>query len=150
WSSQFAGTNATVFSKFLKADLLYRTSDYATAAQVYGDLAQTAQPDDLRPLALSAQSSAEEMAGHLDQALKLNQAFTDHYPDHFLAASAYLAQARIDELTGNAAAASAIYDRFAILYPKSPWADLANARLHALSGTPAAAPSAIPPRVVAP
>ena len=69
WESHFQGTEAATYAKFMKADLLYRTSDYAQAAQVYADLAQTGQPDLVKPLALSAEASSEEMAGHIPQAL---------------------------------------------------------------------------------
>jgi tetratricopeptide (TPR) repeat protein len=140
WNGRFAGTNAASYAKFLKADLLYRTSDYAQSADIYDELALSA-PLDLRPLALSAQASAEEMAGHLPQAQRLIQQFIDRYPDHFMAASMYLSQARLAEMTGNAASASATYDRFVILYPQSPWTAFAKARLQALSGASGAAPT---------
>src|SRR5579864_4413863 len=73
WNNRFHGSSASTYAKFMKADLLYRTSDYATAAQAYSDLSQTGQPPETRPLALSAAASAEEMAGHLPQALTLTQ-----------------------------------------------------------------------------
>src|SRR5258708_892088 len=63
WEGRFKGTTATSYAKFLREDLLYHTSDYVSAAQIYGDLAQNGQPKEVRPLALSAQSSAEAMAG---------------------------------------------------------------------------------------
>lgn len=135
WEKRFGRSSAATYARFLKADLLSKSSDYASAAQLYDDLAQSARPADLRPLALSAQSSSEEMAGHLPQALALAQEFTNRYPDHFLAAPMYLAQARLDEMAGNPAAASAVYDRFANLYPQSPWTPLARARLQTLSGS---------------
>ena len=135
WEPRFADSSAATYAQFLKADLLYKTSDYAQAAQVYGQLAQSARPLDLRPLALSAQSSSEEMAGHYPQAYALAQSFTNQYPDHYLAAPMYLAQARLAELTGNPSAASAVYDRFVILFPQSPWTDLARSRQQALAGS---------------
>jgi len=134
WEQRFQTSGAVSYAKFLKADLLYRTSDYTQAATVYGDLAQTARPVDIQPLALAAQSSAEEMAGHYPQALALAQTFTDKYPDHFLTAPMYMSQARLLELLGHAAEAAAIYDRFVILYPQSPWTPLARAREQALTG----------------
>jgi outer membrane protein assembly factor BamD (BamD/ComL family) len=112
----------------MKADLLYRTSDYVQAAALYGDLAQTGRPDLLKPLALSAEVSAEEMAGHVPQAQALAQSFLDKYPDHYLTGPMYLSQARLAEMAGNTAAAAAIYDRFVVLYPQSPWAALARSR----------------------
>ncbi len=135
WNQHYSGSSATAYAKFLQADLLYKTSDYVTAAQIYGDLAQTAPAQDMRPLALSAQASAEEMAGHNEKALALAQSFTTLYPDHFFASSAYMAQARLDELAGNRAGAAAIYDRFIILYPQSPLLALAKARQQALAGS---------------
>jgi len=134
WNKRFAGSSAAAYAKFLKADLLYETSDYVSASQIYTDLAQAARPEVLRPLALSAESYADEMAGRLAQALAAAQSFTERYPDHFLAASMYMSQARLNEMAGNPAAASAIYDRFVVLYPESPWTQLAHARLQALSG----------------
>ncbi len=133
WEARFRGTDASTYAKFLKADLFYRTSDYVQAAQLYGDIGQTGRPEPTRPLALSAQISSEEMAGHLPQAQSLAQAFLDRYPDHFLAAPTYMTQARLTELAGNPAAAAAIYDRILLLYPQSPWTALAKARTQTLS-----------------
>jgi tetratricopeptide (TPR) repeat protein len=140
WSSRFQGTNATTYAKFLHADLLYRTSDYIAAAHAYGELAQAGQPVDVRPLALSAQSAAEEMAGRLPEAQALIQQFLDKYPDHFFTASMYLSQARLAEMTGNISNASALYDRFVILYPQSPWTAFAKARLQTLATPPSGPP----------
>jgi len=119
WETRFRGTDASTYAKFLKADLSYRTSDYVQAAQIYGDIGQTGRPEPTRPLALSAQISSEEMAGHTPQAQSLAQAFLDRYPDHFLAAPTYMTQARLAELAGNPAAAAAIYDRIILLYPRA-------------------------------
>lgn len=136
WEQRFQNTHAATYAKFLKADLQYRTSDYVAAGQIYADLAATGQPADVKPLALSAESSSEEMAGRYPQAEASAKNFTDQYPDHFLAAPMYLAQARLLELMGDPAAASTIYGRFAILYPQSPWTAFARARTQSLAGTP--------------
>jgi hypothetical protein len=133
WENRFRGSQAATYAKFLKADLLYRTSDYVQASQIYADIALTGKPDPVRPLALSAQVSCEEMAGHLSQAQNLAQSFLDRYPDHFLDAPTYITQARLAELLGNAPAATAVYDRFVLLFPQSPWTALAKARSQTLS-----------------
>jgi outer membrane protein assembly factor BamD (BamD/ComL family) len=135
WQARFPGSDAATYAKFMKADLLYRTSDYAQAAQVYGEIVQTGSPDVLKPLALSAQAASEEMAGHLPQAQALTQTFLDRYPDHFLAAPKYMAQARLAELSGNAPAAVAIYERYVLLFPQSPWTALAQSRMKTLGGS---------------
>src|SRR4029077_6165929 len=140
WSARFQGMGATTYAKFLRAELLYRTSDYADAALTYGDIAQSGQPPNVRPLALSAQSASEEMPGRIPAAQALAQQFLDHYPDHFLSAAMFISAARLAELAGNAAGASALYDRFAILYPQSPWTMLAKSRSQALTGHAPAAP----------
>lgn len=139
WSTRFAGTSANSYAQFLQADLLYNSTDYAGAARVYGNLAAQARPLELRPLALSAQSSSEEMAGRIPEALSLAQQFVEKYPDHFLSAAMFINQARLTELAGNASAASALYDRFVVLYPQSPWTSFARARLQSLAA-PASAP----------
>lgn len=133
WESHFNGTEAATYAKFMKADLLYRTSDYVQAAQAYGELAQTGRPDLVRPLALSAEASSEEMAGHVPQALALAQTFLDRYPDHYLAGPQYMSQARLLELSGNPAGAAAVYDRFVLLFPQSPWTAFARVRSQNLS-----------------
>jgi outer membrane protein assembly factor BamD (BamD/ComL family) len=147
WESRFRGTDATSYAKFMKADLLYRTTDYTQAAQVYGDLAQSAKPEILKPLALSAEAASEEMAGHLPQALALIQLFLDRYPDHFLAAPRYISHARLLELTGDKTGAIAVYERFILLFPQSPWTALAHTRLQTLGGSPTSQPM---PAVMAP
>ena len=133
WTTHFQGTSATSYAKFIRADLMYKTSDYVTAAQIYGDLAVSGQPLVVRPLALSAQSASLEMAGRIPEATAVTQHFLDQYPDHFLTASMYISQARLAELSGNTASATAVYDRFVILYPQSPWTAFARARLQTLA-----------------
>ncbi len=85
WQTRFRGTDAETYAQFLKADLAYRTSDYVQASQIYSEIVATGRPEVLKPLALSAEASSEEMAGHVPQAQALTQTFLDKYPDHFLA-----------------------------------------------------------------
>jgi tetratricopeptide (TPR) repeat protein len=142
WTQRFAGTSASSYAQFMKADLLYKTSDYVGASQIYGELTQTGRPEPVKPLALSAQVASEEMAGRIPQAQALAQTFIERYPDHFLAAPMYLSQARLSEMAGNLAAAAAIYERFLLLYPQSPWTAFARARQQALGPTPTTPPVA--------
>ena len=135
WEPRFQGSDAGSYAKFMKADLFYKTTDYAQASQLYGELAQTGRPDSVRPLALSAEVTSEEMAGHIQQGQALAQTFLERYPDHYLAGPMYMTQARLAEMTSNAAAAAAIYDRFVLLFTQSPWTALARARSQALGGT---------------
>jgi tetratricopeptide (TPR) repeat protein len=144
WETRFKGSSATSYEQFLRADLYYRTKDYAKSAEMYGTIAQIGNPTEVRPLALSAQSSALEMAGSLPEAQAATQQFLDRYPDHYLTASMYLSQARLAEMTNNAAVAAAIYDRFLTLYPQTPWTAFVRSRVEKLSGSaPAAAPLSI-------
>jgi len=131
FESRFAGSSAASYEKFMKADLLYKTSDYAGAAQVYGDLSATAKPLDLRPLALSGQNAALEMQGKWKDAQAAAQSFIAQYPDHFFAANMYLAQARALEKSNDAAAAKAVYERFIILYPQHPYGATARKKIAA-------------------
>jgi len=140
WFARFSGTSAATYANFIRADLLYNTTHYADAAGAYGTIAQTGQPVPLRPLALSAQCAAQEMAGKYADAAATAQQFIDRYPDHFMAAAMYITQARLAEIAGNVANATAIYDRFVVLYPQSPWTAFARARLQSLS---AIAPPAV-------
>src|SRR5665213_3606818 len=95
WQTRFKGTDAATYAQFMRADLAYRTSDYIQASQIYSEIAVSGHPDDLKPLALSAEASSEEMAGHIPQAQALTQTFLEKYPDHFLAGSNYISQARL-------------------------------------------------------
>ena len=141
WNIRFSRTKAAPYAKFMMADLLYKTSDYAAAQQAYGQLAETAHPSDMRPLALSAKITSEEMAGHPDAAKIDAQNFLTQYPDHFMAASIYMTQARLAEKSGDLTQATALYERFALLYPQSPWTAMVQARLATLRNlsTPPAA-----------
>jgi len=103
WETRFQRSDAASYANFIKADLAYRTSDYVQAGQIYGE------------------------------AQKLAQSFLDKYPDHYLAAPMYMTQARLAELSGNAAAAVTIYDRFTLLFPQTPWSTLAKNRSQTLS-----------------
>lgn len=143
WRLRFGRTSAAGYEQLLKADLLYKTSEYIDAAKIYSDLAENGRPAELKPLALVGQVFAEEMAGRLPQSLSAAQTFVQRYPDHFMAASMYLAQARIQELTGNRPAAAALYDRFTILYPQSPWTGFAKSRSQSLGAIPAPSSSPI-------
>jgi outer membrane protein assembly factor BamD (BamD/ComL family) len=144
WEKKFPQTQAGSYEKFMKGDLLYKTTDYVQAAQVYNSLSEQATSPEMKPLALSAVEAAEEMAGHLPQALAAAQRFTEKYPDHFLAGNAYLAQARVAELQNNTVAAVASYDRFLLLFPQHPMAPVAKARRQALGGVAAPMPTPTP------
>jgi outer membrane protein assembly factor BamD (BamD/ComL family) len=133
WETRFRSSSASAYAKFMKADMAYHAANYPLAAQIYGEIAQNGQPQPVRPLALFGQISCEEMAGRLSESQKLAQSFLDTYPDHYLAAPVYMTQARLAELTNNSAAAVAIYDRFTLLFPQSPWTALAKSRSQALS-----------------
>src|SRR5258708_25469553 len=50
WEPRFQGSDAATYAKFLKGDLLYRTSDYVQASHVYGDIVQTGRPELTKPL----------------------------------------------------------------------------------------------------
>lgn len=153
WNSKFKGTAAGPYAEFMQADLLYKTSDYARAAQIYGRIADVGTPIVMRPLALAGQANAEEMNKNLPKALEVAKSFTERYPDHFLAASMYLSQARLLEATGNPVMAATLYERFAILFPQSPWTAQARERQTALSGkipTSATTVPALPTALAAP
>ena len=62
----------------------------------------------------------------------------------------YMTQARLAEMAGNKAAAAAIYDRFVLLFPQSPWTALARARTQALSKSLPAKSPALPDTPVSP
>ncbi len=127
WESRFTGTAAASYAKFIKADLLMKTTDYAGASQIYSDLAVSANPAPLRPLAMAAQVNAEDAAGHIPQAKAAAQAFLDRYPDHFLAGSVLWSQAHLAEKGGDATGVQGLYERFSLLYPQNPWQDLLQA-----------------------
>ena len=83
WQSRYGASSASSYANFLKGDLLAKTADHVGAAQVYAQLAATARPEILQPLALSAEISEEEMAGKIPEARATAQRFIDKYPDHF-------------------------------------------------------------------
>lgn len=133
WEARFSGSRAADYARFMRADLLAKTTQYAEAAAIYADLAARAQPDVLRPLALAAQVTAEDLAGRTAEAQAAAQRFMDTYPDHYMAAPILFEQARLADKTRDAAAAAALYDRITVLYPQSPWAELAKRRQQARS-----------------
>jgi len=141
WQTHYGTSNAASYAQFLKGDLLYKTSDYVSAAQIYAEVAQAGKPALVQPLALSAEISAEEMAGNIKAARATAQRFVEKYPDHFFAASAYLSQARLAEMSGDMPAAQAIYERFVILYPQSPWTASVRSQLQSHSPAPTVNPS---------
>lgn len=144
WQTKFPTSSAASYSKFMKADLLIKTTDYPAAAAQYAELATTAQPAVLQPLALAGQVNAEELAGQIPQARAAAQSFLEKYPDHYMAGTILFTQGRLAEKAGDSAAAAAIYDRFALLYAQNPWADLVTARQNALKNVQPAAPLSTP------
>lgn len=129
WTKKYGASNATTYAKFLQADLLSKTGHHAESAKTYAEIAATGRPAVTQPLGLSAEISEEESAGQIPQARATAQRFIDKYPDHFFAATAYMSQARLAEISGDMPEAQRIYERFVVLYPQSPWTAAIRDRL---------------------
>jgi tetratricopeptide (TPR) repeat protein len=136
WLATNNGSDAASYGKFIRAEALQKSGKTVDSIAVYTDLASSASPKDMRPLALSGLASSAESAGDFALARSTSQEFLSKYPDHFLAGSMYLVQARSNESLGDKAAAASLYERFNILYPQSPYTEAVKLKQQALGGAP--------------
>ena len=122
------GGPAQTMAHMLDGDLRYASGQYDQALSAYQKAAEAA-PENLRGYALADQVQTLAVSGKPDRCVAAAQSFLDARPQDLLAplVSATMARCQSDE--GQAAAAQATYEKIALMYPRTPWADMANARL---------------------
>ena len=126
---QFSQTPASGFGTLFAGDLLYRQGRFKEAAEVYQRLLDRQTPKPALPIAMSDVGISQEAAGDCKSAADTDQRFLDTYPDHFLAPQVHASLARCLDVLGMKDKAKAAYERMALLYPDSYWAQWAQSKL---------------------
>lgn len=126
---QFSQTPASGFGMLFAGDILFRAGQYKEAATTYQRLLDRQSPKQTMPLAMSDLGLSQEAAEDCKSAVETNQRFLDAYADHFLAPQAHASLARCLDLLGLKDKPKATYERMALLYPDSYWAQWAQTRL---------------------
>ncbi|MBI4386398.1 MAG: tetratricopeptide repeat protein [Elusimicrobia bacterium] len=122
-------TPAAGFGMLFAGDVLYRAGKYREAADTYQKILDEGVPKSLFPFALGNLGLTQEAAGDCRRAAATGQQFLDAYQDHFLAPPVHASLARCIETLGDKEKAKAAYERISLLYPDTPWAQWAQARL---------------------
>ena len=144
--NRFRNAPASDYASMLKGDILYFNGKYDDAATVYREALAGARKS-AHPFLLCDLGMALEAAGKSAEAADQLKSFIDQYPDSFLAPEAHYALARALEMQGSKDAARGAYEKVALLYPDTSWAQAAGEKAKALGG---AAPANVPPLLKAP
>ncbi len=130
--AQAGGGGAAVqtMARLLDGDLRYASGQYDLALDSYQKAAESA-PENLRGYALADQVQTLAAAGKADRCVSSAQSFIDNRSGDLLAPLVLSTMARCQSDEGQAAAAQATYQKIALMYPQTPWADMAEARLTA-------------------
>lgn len=132
--NRYPRTVAASQARLTKAQFLIEKGKFDEAEKTILPATENARPKIIIPLALSVLGTIRENAGKYKEAIAVQTAFLDKFPEHFLAPRAYESLARLYELTGSLTEAKTAYEKLATLYPSSLWAQRAQERIKALSG----------------
>lgn len=145
--TQYPRSEAATKARLTKAEFLLEKKQYDEAEKAILPATENARPKIMIPLALSVLGTIREDAGKYKEAIAVQTALLDRYPEHFFAPRAYESLGRLYEITGQTADAKTTYEKLATLYPQSLWAQRAQERIAALAsrGAPAASPSPAAP-----
>lgn len=125
----FSNTTAAGYAFLLKGDILFSTKKYEEAVTAYQKASDFAKPETIVPVALSNIGKSQEAKKDFDKAIVSYRSFLERYPEHFLAPEAHFSIANIYTLQNKKDEATSAYEKIAILYPQTLWAENAKARL---------------------
>lgn len=121
---------ATQRALFLKANIIFQGEQWADAAVLFADSAETNKDSYLAPIALMLAASSFENAESYKEALDIYiSVYTNYdkiYPD---IPRAMLSIGRLHEQTGNKDTAIEAYNELLDKYPGSGWASFARTRI---------------------
>lgn len=138
----FPNTDAAGFGLLFEGDILFKQGKYKEAGEDYQSLAEKGKPAAVIPFALAGKGKALEASGLCPEAILTGKQFLEKYPDHYLAPEVHLSIARCFEITDNAQEARSAYEKIALLFPDTSWAQTAQQKLQSL---PKQQPSQTPP-----
>ncbi|MBK8575057.1 MAG: tetratricopeptide repeat protein [Elusimicrobia bacterium] len=117
----------------LKGELLTQAGKFEEAAKTYQEGYGQASLPDYRALMWMGQASAAVELQKYPEAVDLYDRFIRDYPGHYLIPRCYMEVGRIRSVQKQWKEARAAYERLLVLYPKSPWAEEAQANLNAVN-----------------
>lgn len=121
--SSFGSTSAAQYAMLTKGDILFAQGKYKEAGDEY---AKALNSRDAGPFALYNLGKCKEADGDLTGAQAQYSDFLSRYPEHFIAPEVHSSLARSQELAGANDLARSSYEKIALLYPETSWAELAK------------------------
>lgn len=128
-TQNYAQTDAAAFGLLFQGDLLYRQGSFQQAIDAYSKLVEGRGPQEIRTFARSGLGFSLMSAGKLAEAEKQFNLFLEAQSEHYLAPQVHLALGRVLEAQGKGADALQAFEKIAVLYPQTPWAQMAQARI---------------------
>ena len=125
----FSNTTAAGYAYLLKGDILFSTQKYDAAVKAYQQASDFAKPETIVPVALSNIGKTQEAQNDFNNAIVSYKSFLERYPEHFLAPEAHFSIATIYEIQNKKDEAKSAYEKIALLYPQTLWAENAKAKL---------------------
>ena len=130
-ASHYKGTPAAEYAQLLKADVLYAGENFAQAANVYKELANSSNETVYTVAALS-QAASLQAAKDYSGAISVAQNFIEKNSKSFALPQAYLTLAMSQELAGEKAAATESYKYLLENHTKTYFGTLAKDKLSQL------------------
>ncbi|MEA3307067.1 MAG: tetratricopeptide repeat protein [Elusimicrobiota bacterium] len=125
----FSNTTAAGYALLLKGDIMFSTRKYEDAVKAYIMASDFAKPETIVPVALSNIGKTREAKRDFDKAIISYKNFLSQYPEHFLAPEAHFSIANIYAMQNKKKEARSVYEKIAILYPQTLWAESAKSIL---------------------
>ncbi|MDA8243301.1 MAG: tetratricopeptide repeat protein [Elusimicrobia bacterium] len=124
--ASFAGTAAAAYAVMTRGDILFAQGKYKDAEAEYSKIASDKT---LAPFAIYSLGKSKEADGDLPGAQAQYSDFLSKFPESFLAPEVHSSLARTQEMAGAKDLARGSYEKISLLYPDTPWAMEAKARL---------------------
>ena len=124
--ASFSGTSAAPYAALTRGDILFAQGKFKEAEAEY---AKVSYDKNLAPFALYSVGKSREAAGDLTGAQAQYSDFLSRFPENFMAPEVHASLARSQELAGARDMARESYEKISLLYPDTPWAMEAKARL---------------------
>ena len=128
-TARYPNTDAAGFGLLLAGDILYPQGQYKEAIDNYRKVLEGGAQKALQPIAMGDIGLSLEASGLCQQAVETDGKFLETYPDHFLAPQVHASLARCLQALGQTEQAKAAYQKIALQYPQSVWAEWAQNRL---------------------
>ena len=129
----FSRTDAAGYSILFEGDLFYKQGQMKEAIEAYNKLIKQGSHASIIPFAMYSIGKSYEAMDKWQEAITAGRAFLDKYPDHYLAPLAHDSIARCFEKSNNTAEAKSAYEKIALLFPDTSWAQKAQQKINYFS-----------------